>query len=541
MAGIFRSALRPGLFSLLFSLCSVHAQEPVFTRQDSLRGSLGPERNAYRVHHYELNLDIHPEKKYLKGFCKIDFVQNPEAKSDQLQFDLFENYHVDSIIQDQHTIRWKREGNVLRIDRPSGNSIKIYYQGSPIQAELPPWSGGFVWEKDMQGNPWTGVACEGMGASSWWPLKDHLSEEPDSVSLNFTVPEGLVCVSNGILTDTLHLNNHKTLWKWKVHCPINNYNVTFNLGKFSHFNSIYAGENGPLNLDFYVLEPHLKKYRKYFLKETPKMLKAFEHYFGPYPCYTDGYALVETPYYGMEHQGAISYGNHLKKLKPYNFDFILVHESGHEWWGNSISCTDHAEMWIHEGFTTYSEALYVEYYQGKNKSLKYLETEKKNIRNTSPMLGPAGVNFSGWGHSDNYYKGTWFLHTLRHSLNQDALWFAWLKKFCVENRYSFQTTLSIQKSLETFTQMNLKSVFDQYLKDTRIPVLKIYREENGNLRSRWTDCVKDFSMPVYLQDGSSVRIDPDAALPLPENILKPHQIRNIQSHYLIRIEVQQPG
>ena len=535
MAHFLRTAL------ILLLLAPFFSQAQSFSRQDSLRGSLRPERTVYDIHHVLLDLEIDPKTRSLQGFCQLSFHRDSTISIERLQLDLAAQFRIEKIESEGKSLAYTREGNILWVSLPKENTIRIYYSGKPKAAVHAPWDGGFVWANDPEGNPWIGVACEGLGASSWWPLKDHLSDEPDSVTLHFTVPDTLDCIANGVLQATLALPRGRKKWIYKVSCPLNSYNLTLNLGKYESFTVPYFSKQNQdsLLLKFHVLEAHSEKAKKYFPKETEKMLDAFEHYFGPYPCYTDGYGLVETPYWGMEHQGVIAYGNQFQKLTHYDFDFILVHESGHEWWGNSVSCTDYAEMWIHEGFTTYSEALYLEYHEGYAKALTYLQMQKKKIRNTSPLLGPLGVNYSDWEHSDNYYKGSWFLHTLRHSFRSDSSWFSWLKNFATNERYSFHTTSSIQESMEHCWGeggIDLKPLFNQYLRDTRIPRLVIERLGKNTWKSRWENCVEEFSMPVYANVDRSIRIDPYRGN-FSELQIKSKQKKWIESRYYLEIEL----
>jgi aminopeptidase N len=526
---------------ILLLIAPFIGQAQSFSRQDSLRGGLRPERVVYDIHHVLLDLEIDPKTRSLQGFCQLSFNRDSTLSVNRLQLDLALQFYIEKIESGVESLAYTREGNVLWVSLPKENTIRIYYSGKPKPAVHAPWDGGFVWASDPEGNPWIGVACEGLGASSWWPLKDHLSDEPDSVTLHFTLPDTLDCIANGLLQTTVPLPRDRKKWIYKVSCPLNSYNLTLNVGKYESFAVPYFSKQNQdsLMMKFHVLEAHSEKAKKYFPKETEKMLDAFEHYFGPYPCYTDGYGLVETPYWGMEHQGVIAYGNKFRKLPRYGFDFILVHESGHEWWGNSMSCTDHAEMWIHEGFTTYSEALYLEYHQGFSKALKYLKMQQKKIRNTSPLMGPMGVNYSDWGHSDNYYKGTWFLHTIRHTLRNDSIWFNWLKKFATNERYSFQTTSSIQESMKQSWgdgAKDFESIFNQYLRDTRIPKLVIEQNGKKSWKSRWENCVAGFSMPVYANEDRNIRIDPDGGS-FSELQINSKRKKWIESRYYLEIEL----
>jgi aminopeptidase N len=496
------------LILLLTEYSGISQNQTSFSRQDSLRGTLNSFRSCYDVTFYDLFLQVNPENKTLSGSNTIYFTII--KASETLQFDLFENLIIDSVSQAGKRIDFKREGNAFFVypeykSVSNGKSqVKISYHGKPTEAVKPPWDGGFVWRQDSLGNPWVGTACEGMGASSWWPLKDHLSDEPDSMHMTFEVPTGLFCVSNGILRDTQRLRNGYTRFRWKVTHPINSYNVTFNLGKYTLIRDTFLNETGIHKMNYYVLNNPINESKIHFKEEVFKMLKAFEHYFGPYPFWSDEYTLVETSYWGMEHQNAIAYGNHLKQ-NIWKFDYIIVHESGHEWWGNSISVGDHAEMWVHESFTTYAEALYMEYYYGFKKACSYLNTQKMLIANKSPILGPLGVNFQDWKDSDKYYKGAWMLHSLRNMVDNDTVWLNTLRTICDTFKEKIVTSEDIIEYFCIKTNTNLNPVFSHYLTKTQLPCLEYsIKKDNKNitLSYRWKETEKDFNMPFGLSYGN---------------------------------------
>ena len=498
-------------FQILFSF-GIYAQ---FTRQDSLRGTLSPLRACYDVTFYDLKLKVIPTSQSIEGSNTIYYKSTADFK--KMQVDLFANMQIINISQRNKPLKFSREGNAIFISykniQKKGNaySIKIDYRGKPQIAKNPPWDGGFTWKKDPNGKDWIVVSCEGTGASLWFPNKDHLSDEPDSVRITCAVPKGLTCVSNGNLRSTKDLkvetqvSDNKqfnsilptsyTEFEWFVSYPINNYNMTLNIADYANFKDIYTAQDGEkLDLDYYVLKPNLEKAKIHF-KQVKPMLACYEKYFGKYPFWKDGYALVETPYWGMEHQSAVAYGNNYK-TNEYGFDFIIIHESGHEYFGNSLSCNDHAEMWIHESFTTYMEALYVECTQGYEKSIKYLEKQKIGIRNGEPLIGPMGVNYSQ-PDSDIYYKGTWMLHTLRNIVNDDKIWFETLKGLSTKFKISNVTSEQIIAYFNEKTGKNLTPYFDMYLRTKHIPTLQYQLIPNNNtveLRYRYKDSTD--SMPI---------------------------------------------
>jgi len=460
-------------------------------------------------------IEVDPENKTIVGSNSIYYkVINDFNK---LQIDLFENMQIDSIIHKNTTLRFEREANAVFVSFPklqpigATGLIKVHYSGKPIVAKRPPWDGGFIWKKDKNGNDWVTVTCEGTGASLWWPNKDHLSDEPDSMKMSFLVPSALYCVSNGQLRSKKEINDQQTLFEWFVSYPINNYNVTLNIGNYKVISDQYVGKQRTLDLDYYVLPYNVEK-AKFHFKQVQPMLECFEHYLGEYPFWNDGYALVETPYWGMEHQGAIAYGNKFKNNIE-GFDFIIVHESAHEWWGNSVSCADHGEMWIHETFATYCEALYIEYFEGFDQSVAYLQKQSKMIMNREPVLGPLGVNFNKWRGADMYYKGAWMLHTIRSVIDDDSLWFSIIYGLSTDHKISIINTEQIIDYFNKKAGKDLTPIFNQYLMHPKLPAITLYLKEKGEklvVKYIWDADVDDFNMPIKVTgtDGKYVFIYP---------------------------------
>jgi aminopeptidase N len=480
------------MLSILLSVCQAafgqllhDSKDRTFTRADSLRGMLTPLRTCYDVTYYHLNLSVDTLTRSIRGSNRIAF--RVVAPFEKMQVDLFENMKIDKVTLDSGlSLQYKREHNAVFITIPgmlelnTQHILIIDYSGTPIDARRPPWEGGFVWSHDKEGNPWIAVTCQGTGASLWWPNKDHQSEEPDSMLISVTVPEGLVNISNGRLRGKTSLPDGRARYDWFVSYPINNYNVTLNIGKFAHLREFYVVDD-TLTLDYYVMPDNLEKARKQFQQVGP-MLGCFEKYFGKYPFPRDGFKLVESPHLGMEHQSAIAYGN--RYVQGYRgtassevgleFDFIIIHEAAHEWWGNSVTSEDIADMWIHESFAAYSEAVYVECLHGYEKALSYINAKKARILNRKPIIGVYGVNHEG--SRDMYNKGQLVLNTLRHVINDDKLW--WEIIFGLANYTYF---------------------FDQYLKHSGIPELEVkltVNEENVTLDYKWDADVEDFRMPI---------------------------------------------
>ncbi len=489
----------------VFLLCWVKISAQNFTQQDTLRGSITPERIWWDLNYYHLSVEVSPEDKYIKGSNLIRYKVLEEESI--LQIDLQPPLEITGIIQDKESLTYERNGNVyfVQLKKPqkigSYNEIQVFYEGHPKEAENAPWDGGFSWKKDSNGAPFVATSCQGLGASVWWPNKDHMYDEVDSMAISVKVPKELMNVSNGRLREVEQHENHTT-YHWFVTNPINNYGVNLNIANYSEFKETYEGENGTLTLDYFVLEENVEKAKEQF-KQVPMMLDAFEHWFGPYPFYQDGFKLVEVPYLGMEHQSSVTYGN--KYQNGYlgtdlsrtgwglKFDFIIIHESGHEWFANNITYKDIADMWIHEGFTAYSENLYLDYHYGKDAASAYVIGTRDLIQNDRPIIGTYNVNFAG--SNDMYYKGANILHTLRQLVEDDVLWRKILRGLNEEFYHQTVTTEQIESYLSQHTEKDLSAFFEQYLRTTKIPILE-YSIEKDTLRYRYTNIVEDFDMPI---------------------------------------------
>ncbi len=472
-----------------------------FTEADTLRGSLRPERN-FDVLKYHLNVKVDPEERFISGYNTITF--KAEEDLPVMQLDLFANMQVDSIIYRGNKLDYNRKFDAVFINMdplvPENkvDSLQFFYSGNPVVARNAPWDGGFVFEKDEEGNPWIAVAVQGTGASLWYPNKDHQSDEPEEALIEVAVPNQLMNVSNGRFMGKEILENGYTQWNWKVESPINNYNIVLNIGNYVHFSDKYKN----LDLDYYVLPYNLEKAKKQF-EEVKLMMDCFYEKFGAYPFEKDGFKLVETPYLGMEHQSAVAYGNEYKMGYLGNdlsgtgiglkWDFIIIHETGHEWFGNSITAKDIADMWIHEGFTTYSEAVYIECRWGKEEALEYLKGIRTNIGNQNSLIGEYGVNSEGSG--DMYYKGANLLNTIRSIYDDDDLWWKTLKDYTETHRHKIIDTKTTEDFFDTVTPVNLEPIFDQYLRHPKLPELQI-RKQGSSFAYRWQADVENFEMPV---------------------------------------------
>ncbi|WP_207536115.1 M1 family metallopeptidase [Desertivirga arenae] len=498
------------LISIFNAFSQTQSTEEGFTRADSLRGMLSPPRTCYDINYYNLDIRVDIDTRSISGSNLFRFTATRDFS--QLQFDLFDNFEIEKIEYKNQSLKYRTEYDAVFVEFPetikkgTKADFKVYYSGSPIIAKRAPWDGGFVFGQDSNQAPWVAVACQGLGASSWWPNKDHQADEVDSMLISVTVPRGLQNVSNGRLRSKVVQPDGSTKFNWFVSYPINNYNVTLNIGDFVHFSDKYPGENGELSLDYYVLRENLEKAKEHF-KDVKPMLTCFESWFGPYPFYRDGYKLIEAPYLGMEHQSAVAYGN--KYQKGYagadlsgtgwglKWDYLIIHESGHEWFGNNITSKDIADMWIHEAFTTYSESLFVECNWGKEAAIQYLKGERKNIRNDKPLIGPYNVNKEGSG--DMYFKGANLLHTVRSIIADDSLWKSILTGLNTEYGLKTVTTNDIVAYINKRAKKDLTGVFNQYLKYRSIPELVINRKGKGIFTYKWNADAVSFNMPVRIE------------------------------------------
>ena len=506
-------------------LLTAYPQEnkPVFTRADTLRGSMNIER-TYNVIKYDITIIPDFENKSIRGKNIITYL---DSGNDVLQIDLQVPLEIDSILQENIKLSYTREGNVFHVRTSDKNAAKkscigclqklsVYYHGNPLIAVRPPWEGGFIFKKDTLGRPWMSVACEGLGASVWYPCKDYLGDEPDSgARLTMIVADSLVAIGNGRLVSKIRAGKGMTAWTWVVTNPINNYNIVPYIGKYVNWRKTYYGQKGNLECSYWVLDYDLQKAKKHFLG-VDSMLSCFEYWFGPYPFYEDGYKLVQSPYLGMEHQSSIAYGNYF--MEGYRgrdlsgtgwglkWDFIIVHESGHEWFGNNITCKDIADEWIHESFTHYSETLYTGHFFGKEAGNAYCIGCRSEITNIAPIIGYYGVNYEPEG-TDVYYKGANMIHTIRQVVHNDEL-FRRLMRGLNQNFYHQTVTgLEIQQYINKITGIDFTPVFNQYLRSVQIPVLE-YKFEENNLFYRWTNCNPDFNMPVKVDIGGERWLKP---------------------------------
>ncbi|HBD26085.1 M1 family metallopeptidase [Flavobacterium sp.] len=504
-------------FLVILTLLGFQQINAQFTRRDSLQGGLRIERTSYDVLRYDLDIMIDPEKKFIIGYNDITFkVLKPTKK---IQLDLFDNMKIGGITsKDFGKLEYIRDENAVFINfnselvQGTTYTIRFMYSGNPRIAKNAPWDGGFVFSKDKVGKDFIAVAVQGTGASLWYPVKDSQSDEPDNgASIKVAVPNGLMNVSNGRFLGSQDLKNGYTRWDWEVKNPINNYTITVNIADYVHIQD----KMPDLDLDYYVLRENEAKAREHFMEVKP-MMECFQSKFGRYPFWEDGYKLVETPYLGMEHQSAVAYGNKYKKgymgfdLSGTGvgmfFDYITIHETGHEWFGNSITSMDIADMWIHEGFTTYSETVFIECIKGYDDAMKYINGQAKNVRNDKPIIGQYGVNNEGSG--DMYYKGSLLLNTLRHIIGDDEKWWKMVYDYTETFKKKIITSDTVIDYFNKASGTDLTPVFRQYLYTNQLPIF-IYKIKGDYLYYSWDNVNEDFNMPIDIGfEDKKIRLKP---------------------------------
>ena len=487
------------------------------TKIDTLKGSNTEFRNFWDVKKYDIVLEPNFEAKSIKGSNKISLTIEKDILNPVFYFFFQSTMKADKITASFPIADKKVDGDFIFIStkkkfkKGEKYTIDIDYSGNPVIAKHAPWDGGWMFTKDKNGNPWMTAADEGIGASIWLPVKDIWSDEPDNgITFKIITPKDLVGVGNGKLIKEENLGDKKS-WLWEVKSPINDYSIIPSIGKYVNFKDTFEGEKGKLDLDYWVLDYNLDKAKKQFEQVKP-MMKAFEHWFGPYPFYEDSYKLVESPHLGMEHQSNVAYGN--KYQNGYlgrdlsgtgiglKWDYIIIHETGHEWFANNITAKDQADMWIHESFTTYSETLFVDYVFGKADGNKYLQGLRGNIQNDKPIIGTYGIRNEGSG--DMYPKGANMIHTIRQVINNDEKFRQILRGLNKDFYHQTVTASQIQNYFSEKSGIDLKSIFDQYLTTIKIPTLE-YKQNGNQLTYKWTNVVPNLKLPIRLADGQELK------------------------------------
>ncbi|PBJ05414.1 M1 family metallopeptidase [Flavobacterium sp. ACN6] len=503
------------LVFLCFNLISFAQKTKTYTLSDTLRGSLTPERQWWDVLRYDIVVKPDYDNKLISGSNTITYKTVQEKSSTKMQIDLQLPLVIDSVIQSGNKLSFAKENGVWYIKTPKSkikttNKLSIFYHGKVHEAIKAPWDGGWIWTKDSLGRPWMTVACQGLGASVWYPCKDHQSDEPNKgASLTMIVADSLTAIANGRLEFKKKNNDGTTAYKWAVVSPISNYCIIPYIGKYVNFQETYKGEKGSLDLNYWVLDYNLEKAKNYMPKEVHNMLNAFEYWMGPYPFYEDGYQLIETSHTGMEHQSAVSYGNQYKPGYRGNdgsgtgwgmkWDFIIIHESGHEWFGNNITTNDLADMWVHEGFTNYSETLFVDYIFGRQAGNEYNAGTRQGIKNDRPIIPDYNVNAQGSG--DMYPKAGNMLHAIRHGVDNDTLFREVIRGLGKEFYHQTVDSKQIENYISEKLHFNYSKVYDQYLKTTQIPSFEFYFDKDKTkVYYRYSNCVSGFNLPLTLKN-----------------------------------------
>lgn len=511
---LLRGSIVPAFLLFFLALQVGFAQKrSSFTHADSLRGGWHEVRQQQDLLHYHLRIAVFPEIRYLSGSNRLSF--KGLSRSKEVQVDLSPQFDIQQIRSSTGEVKWQRKGSSIQVllsrayEKDELFWVEVQYSGHPQVSANPPWESGFVWQKDDEGFPWIGVACEGEGGSLWFPAKDHHRDKPDSALLQFEVPKNLSVVSNGRFEKKESASDTTHRFTYRVTYPIHHYNITFNAGVYTHWKEtmVLPNSGNNLALNFYALRANSEQ-AKLQWQQVRKVIGTLSELFGDYPFVRDGYTLVHTPYLGMEHQSCVAYGDKFQN-NAFGFDFILMHETGHEWWGNLVSAADHADLWLHESFCTYAEVLYVEKLQGKDASLAYLENLKKKIKNRSPMLGNREVYFNDWKDSDIYYKGAWMLHSLRFLVNNDALWLSWFRHLTQRFAQVPCLTEDVLQDANRYFKGDYTDFFYSYLKQPNWPVLDWEWEDladSTRLRYRWKGVSDGFKarLPLKITDGSYV-------------------------------------
>jgi aminopeptidase N len=485
------------------------------TRADSLRGQYDRHRANNDLLYYHLDIRVDPEQKLLSGKNTVRFRMLEDDT--RVRLDLYANLNVERIMLGTNELKYERELNAVFIDFPQAlrkgreYAIEFHYSGTPQETGR---FGGLAFRKDPQGRHWINTANQGNGSSIWWPSKDQWKDEPEGMRISVAVPNDLVNVSNGRFIGKTDLGDGYTRWDYQVHYPINSYNVSLNIGHYVQFSGTPVGTNKNLTIDYFVLPESLEKATAQFA-QTPPMIRIFEEIFGEYPFKKDGFKLIEVPYTGMEHQSAVTYGNGFQNgyggkdwtgvgVSP-KFDFIIIHESAHEWFGNAVSAADISDMWIQEGWTTYLEGLYVEKMFGYEDALKYVNGYKSKVGNRQPIITQRGIHRSPT--QDMYFKGALFLHTLRSVVNDDEVWWRVIRDYYQAFKYRNSMTEDMVRFFNNALGQDLSPVFNQYLRRSELPVLELaFDEEAGTLAYRWRADERDFNMPVKVGDPAKWQV-----------------------------------
>ncbi|WP_345159980.1 M1 family metallopeptidase [Flavobacterium ginsengisoli] len=501
------------IINLMF--CMVYAQENIAlhipTKQDTLNGSITPERIWWDIQHYDLTIKPDYNSKTISGKNTIEYTVVNKKHSDLMQIDLVVPLKIDSVFQKGKKINYTQNENIWYIKLPKKvlskkNKLTIYYSGKPTESIKPPWDGGLVWAKDSLNRPWISVACQYKGASLWFPCKNALYDEPDKgARINIIAPKNLIAVSNGRLTSKITNTDTTSTFTWEVKNPINHYGITFYIGNYINISDTFQGEKGNLSMDFWVLDYNKEKALNHMIPEVKLTVKSLEHWYGPYPFYEDGFKMVDAPYIGMEHQSAIAYGSSYKKGTNKKggdisntgwgkkTDKIIVHEIAHEWFGNTVTASDIADRWIQEGFAGLAEELVIADICGKQAGNEFMNGRFRTIENDKPIIGRYGINEDG--SNDNYIKGWAIMHMIKNIINDDSKFRKIIRDLTHDFHNKTVTSNEIESYLNSKSGISFTFLFDQYLRTNKVPILE-FKYKNEELSYRYIDCIENFSMPI---------------------------------------------
>jgi aminopeptidase N len=454
---------------IIFTFFTIH----VHAQNLKSGGVLKPEQALMDIRHYTIALDVDPEQQSIDGYTEISLITS--QSTNVLLFDLVHLLTVKKVWVNKKEQPFTQAEDLIRITPASAVAagkvtVKIQYGGKPGIAERAPWIGGFQWAKDSLGNPWVAITCQSEGAKIYYPCKDHPSDEPnEGADLIITVPKGLYVAGPGLLKK-VSTKGSKSTYHWKTNYTINNYSIVFNIGKYTVASREYTTINGnKVPMQFYVLEEHAHR-AKHLLDIFEQSVRVQEKYFGEYPWVKEKLAICETPHLGMEHQTLNAYGNKFRyaKVGGKDFDWLLHHELGHEWWGNKVTGIDWADMWIQEGICTFGDHLYTRELEGEEAYKKRMQQTARSTQNQKAVVQGNNLDTDVVYHGDIYGKGAFFMHTIRYVIG-DSIFFPTLKKLATDPQYTYNNLVSTANVEQLFSKssgQDLKPLFDLYLYTT---------------------------------------------------------------------------
>ena len=485
-------------------------------------GKLKPEQAIMDVRHYTIALNLDFKQRTIDGSATIDVIM--AQPTHVLLFDLLDSLNISQVLVNNKKQPFEYKNNLIRInlanELPAGKaSVKVIYGGKPHVARRPPWDDGFIWSRDSTGHQWMAITAEGTGGKLYFPCKDHPSDEPnEGVDLIITVPKDLIVAGPGLLQKVTKHGETAT-FHWKTNYSINNYSILFNVGDFAVVSRKYTTIDGHVTpLQFYVLKEHLSK-AEHHLDIFEKTIHEQEKYFGEYPWAKEKIAICETPHLGMEHQTMNAYGNKFQytKVGGTDYDGLMHHEFGHEWWGNKVTAKDWADYWIHEGICTYGDALYIREFEGKDAYVKFFKRSALSFDNKVPIIIGKDIDEEAAYNGDIYGKGAFFMHTICYIMT-DSLFFPALKKFVTSPQYTYDNLVNtddVEQFFSKESEKDLKPLFDLYLRS--VNKLEVHIKQQP--RDKYLIQLDNISIPLPIDvttdagtkrmmvDGKGIRVD----------------------------------